>query len=298
MSDPDPFVSMLLSLGVYFRLTQKMVQIFYCVLVELRDGETWYWAEDTTVQCYSVPHRYLVLFAGLPLLVFVTFGFPIVLFVKLYRRRNRLATGVVVSRYGIFFQPYHASFAHWDVFVLARKGTLAILSVLSLTFSDGIKGYSALFIILVSIALHTWCRPYKERKLNMMEMVSLVISSIVIIFNGMTLTPEGSENFTRVMSLVNMILLTLFVIYMLYEVVMASKNTMQNWLKAQDEYSEHRGGVISAVGVWVNIISSRSLKSVASVGRKLKLRSADSFDNEASVATTNSIEESSTSSED
>lgn len=282
---------MFLCVAVYCRLTQKMVQIFYCVPLELKKGRDWYWAEDTDIECYSIPHRYLAIFAGIPLLLFVTAGFPIALFIKLYRRKDRLPTNIVVSRYGHFYQAYHASFAHWDVFVLARKGLLAIISVLSLTFSNEIKGYAALFVILIAIALHTWYRPYKEQKLNLMEMVSLVISSIVIIFNGIALTPEGSKHLANAVSVINLVLLVSFVMYMMYEIVMASKNTMHNWLKEQDEYSEHRGGVISAVGVCVNIISSRSQEKIITLGQRLKFGSSDSLSKQNSTIQASSIED-------
>lgn len=248
----------LLTAGHCCRLTQKMVQIFYCVSVELKDGKISYWAEDTNVKCWSTPHLYLAGFAGLPLLVFVSFGFPACLFWKLYRRKDRLHTSVVVSRFGFFYQAYHANFAYWEVLIQFRKGLLAVISVLSLTLSDQMKGYLALCVILVASALQSRCSPYKEQKLNRMELASLFISAFLCVFQGITESPEGNGVVKTIMTVGIFMSLSGFMLYMAYEYAMAHKKSFNEWLKKQKEYKKHTGGAVSLIQVCACIICSRS----------------------------------------
>lgn len=100
-----------------------------------------------------------MIFAGIPLVLFICLGFSIAMFVKLYRWRKLLHREVIVSRYEYFYQGYIATFAYWEVLIQARKGLLAVISVLSGAIPDELKGYLALSILMVKSALHTRCNP-------------------------------------------------------------------------------------------------------------------------------------------
>lgn len=248
-----------------------MVQIFYCVPVEWSGGTYWYWAVDTNIQCYSSSHKILMVFGGGPLVI-VGLGFPAIVFWRVYRRRDCLHTPMVVSRYGYFYQSYYAGLAYWASFVHLRKGLLAIVSVLSLTFSDQLKENLALLILVLATTLHTHCKPYKEQKLNRMETASLVISSIMILLEGITRSPEVNHNVDTAVSVAIFMLLAVFVVYMVMELLMAYKKSTHNWVKDQEEYNEHTGGLNSLCKVLVQILSSRSRTVITIVQEKIKLR--------------------------
>lgn len=242
---------------MYFRLTQKMTQVFYCTPVRLGNEERLYWAEDTSIECYKGPHAFLVIFAGAPLLIFVSLGFPIALFVKLFRRTSRLHLPVVVSRYGYFYQAYHSSYAYWNVLVQLRKGLLAVMSVLSLTFSEEFKLYFALVVLLLAVALHNNTLPYKHQKLNRMETASLYVSAFICILQCVMISPEANIKLQTVLSVLIMLLLLIFTLFMALEVLLAIRKPIHEWLKGQDEYDDHTGGVFSLLNVSFLILTSR-----------------------------------------
>lgn len=233
-----------------------MVQIFYCVPVELENGKMWYWAEDTSIVCYSSGHKRLVFFAGVPLLVCVCLGLPTALLIKLHRRRHRLHTSVVVSRYGYFYQGYYAGFAYWGVLVQARKGLLAVISVLSGTLSKELKGYFASCVLLVAAALHTRCYPQKALYLNRMEAASLFVSLFACLFEGVTQYPEGHRAMKLALSVINIVLLIGFITYMAFMLVMANKSSIQHWLEEQEEYQGHTDSLASSVRIGFKILFS------------------------------------------
>lgn len=229
------FVERCLTTDTFCRITQKVAQIFYCVPVELKDGKKWYWVEDTKIVCSSPPHKYLAIFAGIPLLVFVCMGFPITLFVKLYRRRSRLHTDVVVSRYGYFYQGYDARCAYWGVLVQARKALLAVISVLSHALSEQLKGDLFLFVLLLALGFHICYNPHKERKLNRMESASLLVSCIVCVLRDMEQTSEGSLAVEFWLTTFNVVLIIGFVVYMAFEVISAYRISVIKWLREDEE---------------------------------------------------------------
>lgn len=265
------------------RLTQKMVQVFYCVPVDLGNGTRWYWAEDTSIQCYRESHIYLVMFAGAPLLIFVCLGFPIGLFVKLYRKKRPLHSGLMLSRYGYFYQGYFANFAYWEVLVQVRKGLLAVISVLSSAISEELKVYFALAVLMVAVALHTWCYPYKQQKLNRMEISSLFISSFVCLLEGVTHSPEGREKWATLLSVVIMVFLIGFVAYMMFEYLRLHIRSMLTWLEEQNEYREHTGGIFSWLKVSGNVLISQSKSQINTVGENFLVLASGSANHRRSM---------------
>lgn len=234
-----------------------MVQIFYCTHVDLGNGGSLYWAEDTSIECYKDSHKYLVIFAGGPLLVFICLGFPVSLFVNLYLKRKTLHSAVMVSRYGYFYQAYCASHAYWEVLVELRKGLLAVISVLSHTLSEELKLYVSSIVLLLAVALQTHCSPYKAQKLNRMETASLFITAFVCILQGVTISPEANSNLETVMSAGILVLLLSFVVYVIVELALSYKKPIYDWLIQQDEFAKHTGGLASFFKVWSQIAASR-----------------------------------------
>lgn len=255
-----------------------MVQVFYCVRVDLGSGHRWYWAEDTSIQCYEGSHLYIMMFAGFPLVLFVCLGFPMVLFVKLYWKKRPLHSNLMLSRYGYFYQGYFADFAYWEVLIQVRKGLLAILSVLSAKMSEELKVYIALVVLLVAFAFHTWFYPYKQRKLNRMEASSLFLSSLVCLLEGVIHSPEGGNMYAKVLSGIILVILVGFVAYMMYEYFKVHIRSLQRWLEVQDEYIEYTGGCISWVSVLVKVLLSHSKSKIEDVGDALlNLASTSSY---------------------
>lgn len=205
-------------------------------------------------------------------------GFPVIVFWKVYRRRARLHASIVVSRYGYFYQSYYAGFAYWASLVHLRKAFLAAISVLSLTFSNQLKENIALLVLVFAIALHMQCKPYKEQKLNRIEAGSLVISSIMILLEGITRSPEVSNTFNTTVSVVLILLMIVFLMYMVVELFLAYKRTLHTWVRNQEEYDEHTGGLTSLCKVIINILNSRFGSLITKLRGNLKLKTTGSVE--------------------
>lgn len=220
-----------------------------------------FWAEDTSIKCYSSPHKYIVYFVGVPLMLFVCLGFPIILFVQLYRRRGRLDSPVVILHYGYFFKSYRPQFPYWEVFVQVRKALLAVISVLSLTLTDDLEMYAASCILLVALTLQNYCRPYVQAKLNNMESASLSISAFVCILEGMLQNPDRNKYLKHVLLVIIVALLFAFVGYMVIR-------SIYEWVIERDASVQWTGGSLSFLRVFVCLLYSQAqsqLKNAAKV---------------------------------
>lgn len=254
---------------MYCRFTQKAVQVFYCIPVDLGNGKSWYWAEDTGIHCYKGAHNLLAICAGAPVLLLVCLGFPTGLFVTLYRKRSCLHTHEMVARFGYFYQSYYASYAYWEVLVQVRKGLLGIISVLTRTFPDELKIYFAACVLLMAVALQTCCSPYREKKLNNMETVSLLISSFVCLLECITHNPEVGYHLNNIVTVIVVVLLVSFTAYMIFEFLLVQKRSIHDWLTEQDEYGEHTGGCVSLLRVFRRVIASKLQAKISSLRSRL-----------------------------
>lgn len=230
--------------------------------------------EDSNIKYLILPHKLLMGLVGLPMGLFVTFGFPVFVFCMLQHRRKQLHQEKVVSRYEFFYQGYEIRCAYWEVAIYLRKSIIAVLTTTSHALQPILQASLSLGTLLVYLAAQVHYEPYKESKLDKMDEASLFVSISVYILGGMVQC-SNSKLVKFTLSIIMIIMLLSFVAYMLYEISIACWRTWQEWLRSQEEYDEHTGGFRSICRVTARVVSSQSRSKVTEV--KTRLRSLINF---------------------
>lgn len=233
------------------RMTQKMMQIFYRVSVDLGDGPSWYWAEDISIQWNSTPHMYLMLGAGIPLLMFVYLGFPAFLLWRLIGRKKKLQTNTGLYEYGYFYEGLRPEYAYWIVLVQARKATIAVISVMSSMIPLEYKINLALLTLLLAFGIHIVCNPWVDMRLNKMEEASPMTSAFLCLAQN----PNANEVEKAIVLIMGAMMMLGYVFYMLYEVLAAHTGLIVDWVRFHKGYEEHSGGLFRALVAVMQIVS-------------------------------------------
>jgi len=158
--------------------------VFFCVSVFDSDGmddrSSKYWAQDTSLECYTPDHLKLVVLALVFLAVF-SFGFPIISAIVLRnsQRAGRLTEpGAMFEIIGFLYRGYDHRFSYWESIVMLRKACLSLIAVFSFPYGGTSQGLLASFVLVMCLFLHTMARPYRDEFacVNNYESYSLIIS--------------------------------------------------------------------------------------------------------------------------
>ncbi|GMH38974.1 LOW QUALITY PROTEIN: hypothetical protein BSKO_06872 [Bryopsis sp. KO-2023] len=201
----------------YISVTRTLVRIFYCVNANPVGGL--FWVQDTSVVCYRGSHAFLVGFVGAPGLLFISLGFPGWLLYKLTRSTDVLEQEEVARKYGFLYQAYKKNTAAWEVVILLRKAFLAAIVVFGRTLGNGVQISLAIFTMMGSIILQTQFQPFLEWKLNLLELGSLVISTLAFIIGNLVDQPEMSDGGRVAVSIIFIMTAVIYIAYMLKEIV-------------------------------------------------------------------------------
>lgn len=213
--------------------------------------------EDTSIEYFGMPHMLLMGIVGLPLGIFVTLGFPTFVFLIIRRVKNQLHKEHVVSRLGIFYQPYRTQCIHWEGLIYFRKAAVAILTISSFAVQPLLLSFLFLAILVVCLALQVHYQPYKESRLNKMEETSIFVSITVYILGGIIQCFDGDRRTQFALSFAMVASQLAFVAYMIYAWAVTYFRSIQNWVRSQPEYESHTGGYASIYRVMMQIFKAR-----------------------------------------
>lgn len=88
--------------------------------------------------------------------------------------------------------------------------------------------FLALDVLQVALLFYNQFRPYKLQKLNLMEAASLSISCILCIIQGIAHSEQDEKIVGCITSVMIMIVLPVFFMYMMYENLVVCKNSVQD----------------------------------------------------------------------
>lgn len=224
---------------------ERIIRVFNCVSVDSSISKLW--VEDTEIACYDGLHLIFVGIVGIPFLLFVGLGFPLFLYIKLSRSRNRLHEEEVVLRYSFFYKAYSYRSAYWEAAIYARKALLATVAALGHVLQVEVQIYLALIILLISLVTQSHNHPFIDDKLNMMEATSLSTSALVFMMGGLIHSKKGDENLQGLLLVVLASLIFAFVVYMITELLIAGKIQLELWLQSN-------GKDTTQLSVWLMIV--------------------------------------------
>ncbi|GMH45554.1 hypothetical protein BSKO_13511 [Bryopsis sp. KO-2023] len=169
----------------YTGTTRRALRILHGVSLDSGDSKSVYafakgrfWADDTSVGYFEGGHTYLVLFLGLPVLLFYSIGFPTYLFYVLRGNKEKLNDESFARSYGFLYRAYSNKFVYWEIIVMARKALLVGVVVFAYELGGNLQSVLAVAVLMVALILHLNSQPYREElsQMNQRETWSLYVS--------------------------------------------------------------------------------------------------------------------------
>lgn len=124
-------------------------------------------------------------------------GIPWVAWALLREHRNRLHNQEVKERYGFLFNGYKQRTYYWESVVMFRKVAMIFISVFLRSLGTRIQAFTVFLLLLFFVIATVEKKPYLTRKLNNLELISLV-TSCTTIYSGfffLSATESSSPNF-------------------------------------------------------------------------------------------------------
>ncbi|CAD7697722.1 unnamed protein product [Ostreobium quekettii] len=179
-----------------------------------------FWVEDTSQKCFEGDHRYLAYIIGVPGIVLFTLGVPILLFVFLMAKKDKLYDPDYLKTYGFVYEVYAEDHVYWEVITLARKGLVAAIVVFGYTLGPNLQAVLSLGVLIFALILQVVANPYKYDRLNELEGASLVVT-MVTLYSSLVFQDDNTSNAGRVaMSVVVTIFNVAFVLILCLEIYM------------------------------------------------------------------------------
>lgn len=225
----------------YLDLTKLGMGVFYCLVThqlddDLNDSTEKYWAGDTIIKCYGKDHTELV-FVGLITLLFVSTGYPTALIYILSRYKEDLTDddNWIVQTMGFLYRPFKNNYLYWESIVMLRKALLSIIVVFSYSLGGQIQGLLSLIVLQLSFYIHVICLPFRKEfySLNFHEAGSLLVSCLTFVLVQFFDAEKCSETTRQLVSLTIVLLCTLFVAVMVWNIFWSYINQFTLELKVK-----------------------------------------------------------------
>lgn len=113
---------------LYPRIASLTFSLFNCTaILDEQGNETAFLTSDLSIQCWTQSHYYYAFIIGIPFTVFYIVGFPLLIFLILYKKRPNLNDKDVVLSYGLFFVGLEDSAFFWEIVVSNFRKVLYII---------------------------------------------------------------------------------------------------------------------------------------------------------------------------
>jgi len=104
-------------------VTTSTFSLFSCVSYE--DGHS-YLRRDMSIQCWTADHVKMGLLVGLPLLAVWTFGFPLMIYLLMWKQRGRFDEVENLQLYGLFYVGITDQRFYWEIVIVNLRKLLII----------------------------------------------------------------------------------------------------------------------------------------------------------------------------
>jgi hypothetical protein len=194
---PCPFAN----LGRFFMhptLTEQTFTLFSCKQLGVGDDD-FYLTQDMQIRCYTPEHIAWMITLGIPMLVVYVVGIPFFVFYLLHKHQRKLHDPKepgIKRRLFFLYTGYEREWWFWEVLVAVRKLMLVAVTVF---WQNSIKlqAHAGLMLIVVSLTLHIYAKPFLDDRADLLEFLSLAVSFITFFF-GLILWVPAVTDFHRV----------------------------------------------------------------------------------------------------
>lgn len=110
-------------------------------------------------------------------------GIPILSAYLLRRNRKKLEEPAIKEKFGFLYNGYSLRSYYWETFMSLRKVLIAFISIFLTSQGTMLQSLVLFIVLIVSIFINFKVNPYNERKINRLEIISL-IALIVTVYCG------------------------------------------------------------------------------------------------------------------
>ena len=157
-------------------LTRQIFAVFHCRDI---DGEARLVA-DLEATCYQGTHLWWAGLGGGSGLFLWVAGIPWVAFAVLRDKRHQLGNADIRQRYGFLFSGYKERAYFWESLVMLRKVAVIFVAVFLRSLGTRIQAFALFVLLLAFLGLTHQRRPFRTRRLNHLELLSLAASASTV----------------------------------------------------------------------------------------------------------------------
>ena len=170
---------------------------------------TYFMAKDSEVQCWTPFH--ILWSVGIALPFFLLWGIvlPVILFRKLVMSSKTLDNQDTYSKFAFVYEGMKKRRYYWEFVILIRKTLIVIIFVFVNVISVQAQAFATFLVLLVFSALQIKFRPYCDKRLNRIELLSL-ITSLVMTYSGMFFLSGGSTDALNILLIIISLIFNIF----------------------------------------------------------------------------------------
>ena len=161
------------------QIVKESLQMFYCVNLGPTSLEEKFLNISPSIQCWTSSHNAWAFGVALPAFLIWGLLMPLGLFYQVRKKRRKGNIYATLARYAFVVGAYKDDKFFWEFVVTLRK----LLLIVILVFFNNINRIGQILltfiILIVSLMYHNFNHAFKEKRLNFLENLSLLSSSIM-----------------------------------------------------------------------------------------------------------------------
>lgn len=140
---------------------------------------------DLNIRCDDPGWTAARLGVALPVLVLFGAGLPVGTAWALRSRKHRFFEPEVQAAFGFMYRGFDPKRSYaWESVIMSRKFALAAVTVVLAASGPTTQAIAGLSVVMMSMAIHAWVKPYSTGVINRLEMTSLVVAGITLFCAG------------------------------------------------------------------------------------------------------------------
>lgn len=160
----------------YSTMATTLLSLFSCIEVDVLDARTpyrgylaasgRYWTQEYSEKCFQGRHLNLIWALGLPGLLLLAVGLPLVILAFLICHRRHLADAKFTYRFGTLYENYRPRYYFWFITNFILLLLLALVAESMHSFGGSLQLVVYMAVITLFLTLHLSYFPYEEALLN------------------------------------------------------------------------------------------------------------------------------------
>ena len=156
---------------LYTRLVQSTFNMFGWALIDSNDNRSKIHLEDSW---YGTSHIKILLFVAVPIILVWVISMPLIALFLLFKNYNKQENNKVKQYFLILYQGLKPNAYYWEFVNTLRKVLILMLFNIMYFFSQPIKILLCSLLLVASIRIQKYIKPYKVDANNMIELRAII----------------------------------------------------------------------------------------------------------------------------